>query len=188
MREAIENLKNKYQKTHILSRDEVSHQLAEGVSTDEEYCTLMWLLGVLYQDEDNKNAATYCCLRANEIWCMNQLKPKKRRSELEFTNFVMDEEMESFIQNKIAFMKDKYKHIKRQLLYISFCFGSLAFLISYFFLKLSFGAAVIEWVCFSVLSFWFTFGRSKDRFYILQSQASGKYLSEEDMNFDKKYL
>ena len=96
--------------------------------------------------------------------------------------------METFIQQKIAFMKDKYKHIKRQLIYISICFGSLAFLISFFFLKLSIGAAIIEWVCFSVLSFWFTYGRSKDRFYVLQSEASGKYLSEADMNFDKKYL
>ena len=188
MRESIKELKNKYLINHLLSRDEVSIELAKGVTDDEEYCTLMWLLGVLYQEEGNKNAATYCCLRANEIWCMNQLKPKKRRSELIFTNFIMDTEMETFIQQKIAFMKDKYKHIKRQLIYISICFGSLAFLISFFFLKLSIGAAIIEWVCFSVLSFWFTYGSSKDRFYVLQSEASGKYLSEADMNFDKKYL
>lgn len=188
MRKSIVELKNKYQVNHLLHRHEVSAELAQGVSDDEEYCTLMWLLALLYEEEGNKNAVTYCCLRANEIWCMNQLKPKKRRSELNFTNFTMDSDMEAYIQAKIAFMKEKYQHIKQQLIFISIGFGSLAFLVSYFLLKLSIGAALIEWVCFAILSFWFTYGRSKDRFYILQSEASGKYVNEEDMQFDKKYL
>ncbi len=188
MREAIEQLKNTYLIQATIEREQLDEQLKLNVESDEEYCTLMWLLGVWYQQQENKNAATYCCLRANEIWCMNALKPKQRRSTLNFTNFVMPAEMEQFIQGKLAFMKEKNKQIFQRLLYLSILFGSLAFLLSYFLLQMNLISCLIEWACFSFLTFYLSYGRMKDRFYIRQSEACAKFLDETALSFDQHYL
>lgn len=154
---------------------------------DEEYCTTMWILAKYYEQIDNKNACTYCCLRANEIYQMNQLPSKKRNPLLQYTNYEMDEEQKNFIQEKISFMQAKNAHISRSLMTVSFLFGSCVFLLSFFLLNMNFLGAILQWLCFSCLTYFLSIKTAKHRYYILQSQASGKYLEESDKVFDQHY-
>lgn len=188
--EKLSELKEAVKNTALVSEDVVDELrllMKETFTYDEEYCTSMWILAKYYEQIDNKNACTYCCLRANEIYEMNTLPVKKRNPLLQYTNFVMEEDLKKFIQSKIGFMKDKNAHISRSLIMVSFLFGSCIFLLSIFLLKMNFLGALLQWFFFSFLTYFLAIRTAKHRYYILQSQASGKYLEECDKAFDEHY-
>ena len=188
MNEQIIKLKEQFKGTiNETMMIELRQCMSDKLSTDEEFYYVMWMLAKYYESIDNKNACTYCCLRANEILKMNSINPRKRSPFLHFTRFTPEVVVKALIDEKIVFMADKNAHISNQLLMISFLFGSLIFLMSYLIIRMEFFACIIQWVCFSTLSYFMAINKSKRRYFTLQCAASGKYMEDIDKTFDEQY-
>lgn len=190
MKQELEELKLICEEKEPLKEQFKQHlnEARENLETCEEYCTYLWMLARWYEEKGNKNAATYCCLRINEVKSMYAIKPGKRRLSLTFNEFEMCDAMEQFVDVKTSFMIEKNEKIKNKLLIVSILTGGIVFLILRYLLSMTMFFALFQWLAFAFLTYFFSIRRSKEHFYVLQSNACFEYLDEEDKQFDQQYL
>ena len=142
---------------------------------DASYMKLMYMKGLCYEEQGNKNAARYCAMRMYAIQeCMRNPR-KKRPRFLDLQGYACSDAMNAFIERYTAFLEETYRGINRRLLMIVGILFLAVFLVLTLFLKIYFIIAALE-------SF---MRRMPDIFQKNQLNAIEKYVEQEVLEFDR---
>ena len=105
---------------------------------DASYMKLMYMKGLCYEEQGNKNAARYCAMRMYAIQeCMRNPR-KKRPRFLDLQGYACSDAMNAFIERYTAFLEETYRGINRRLLMIVGILFLAVFLVLTLFLKIYF--------------------------------------------------
>ncbi len=152
---------------------------------DASYMKLMYMKGLCYEEQGNKNAARYCAMRMHAIQeCMRNPR-KKRPRFLDIQGYVCSDAMNVFIERYTAFLKDTYKGINRRLLMIVGILFLAVFLVLTLFLKIYFIIAALETIMLGMLTYLLQKRRMPDIFQKNQLNAIEKYVEPEVLEFDR---
>ena len=188
----------KQQKLELkISEDEFTKQLSEikgGKDTptviikatdDASYMKLMYMKGLCYEEQGNKNAARYCAMRMYAIQeCMRNPR-KKRPRFLDLQGYACSDAMNAFIERYTAFLEETYRGINRRLLMIVGILFLAVFLVLTLFLKIYFIIAALESIMLGMLTYLLQKRRMPDIFQKNQLNAIEKYVEQEVLEFDR---
>ena len=149
---------------------------------DASYMKLMYMKGLCYEEQGNKNAARYCAMRMYAIQeCMRNPR-KKRPRFLDLQGYACSDAMNAFIERYTAFLEETYRGINRRLLMILFL---AVFLVLTLFLKIYFIIAALESIMLGMLTYLLQKRRMPDIFQKNQLNAIEKYVEQEVLEFDR---
>lgn len=120
---------------------------------DASYMKLMYMKGLCYEEQGNKNAARYCAMRMYAIQeCMRNPR-KKRPRFLDLQGYACSDAMNAFIERYTAFLEETYRGINRRLLMIVGILFLAVFLVLTLFLKIYFIIAALESIMLGMLTY-----------------------------------
>ena len=151
---------------------------------DASYMKLMYMKGLCYEEQGNKNAARYCAMRMYAIQeCMRNPR-KKRPRFLDLQGYACSDAMNAFIERYTAFLEETYRGINRRLLMIVGILFLAVFLVLTLFLKIYFIIAALESIMLGMLTYLLQKRRMPDIFQKNQLNAIEKYVEQEVLEFD----
>ena len=143
---------------------------------DASYMKLMYMKGLCYEEQGNKNAARYCAMRMYAIQeCMRNPR-KKRPRFLDLQGYACSDAMNAFIERYTAFLEETYRGINRRLLMIVGILFLAVFLVLTLFLKIYFIIAALESFMLGMLTYLLQKRRMPDIFQKNQLNAIEKYV------------
>ena len=146
---------------------------------DASYMKLMYMKGLCYEEQGNKNAARYCAMRMYAIQeCMRNPR-KKRPRFLDLQGYACSDAMNAFIERYTAFLEETYRGINRRLLMIVGILFLAVFLVLTLFLKIYFIIAALESIMLGMLTYLLQKRRMPDIFQKNQLNAIEKYVEQE---------
>ena len=149
---------------------------------DASYMKLMYMKGLCYEEQGNKNAARYCAMRMYAIQeCMRNPR-KKRPRFLDLQGYACSD---AFIERYTAFLEETYRGINRRLLMIVGILFLAVFLVLTLFLKIYFIIAALESIMLGMLTYLLQKRRMPDIFQKNQLNAIEKYVEQEVLEFDR---
>ena len=152
---------------------------------DASYMKLMYMKGLCYEEQGNKNAARYCAMRMYAIQeCMRNPR-KKRPRFLDLQGYACSDAMNAFIERYTAFLEETYRGINRRLLMIVGILFLAVFLVLTLFLKIYFIIAALESIMLGMLTYLLQKRRMPDIFLKNQLNAIEKYVEQDDLEFDR---
>lgn len=152
---------------------------------DASYMKLMYMKGLCYEEQGNKNAASYCAMRMYAIQeCMRNPR-KKRPRFLDLQGYACSDAMNAFIERYTAFLEETYRGINRRLLMIVGILFLAVFLVLTLFLKIYFIIAALESIMLGMLTYLLQKRRMPDIFQKNQLNAIEKYVEQEVLEFDR---
>ena len=152
---------------------------------DASYMKLMYMKGLCYEEQGNKNAARYCAMRMDAIQeCMRNPR-KKRPRFLDLQGYACSDAMNAFIERYTAFLEETYRGINRRLLMIVGILFLAVFLVLTLFLKIYFIIAALESIMLGMLTYLLQKRRMPDIFQKNQLNAIEKYVEQEVLEFDR---
>ena len=152
---------------------------------DASYMKLMYMKGLCYEEQGNKNAARYCAMRMYAIQeCMRNPR-KKRPRFLDLQGYACSDSMNAFIERYTAFLEETYRGINRRLLMIVGILFLAVFLVLTLFLKIYFIIAALESIMLGMLTYLLQKRRMPDIFQKNQLNAIEKYVEQEVLEFDR---
>ncbi|MCR0611340.1 hypothetical protein MKD05_09100 [[Clostridium] innocuum] len=152
---------------------------------DASYMKLMYMKGLCYEEQGNKNAARYCAMRMYAIQeCMRNPR-KKRPRFLDLQGYACSDAMNAFIERYTAFLEETYRGINRRLLMIVGILFLAVFLVLTLFLKIYFIIAALESIMLGMLTYLLQKRRMPDIFQKNQLNAIEKYVEQEVLEFDR---
>ena len=152
---------------------------------DASYMKLMYMKGLCYEEQGNKNAARYCAMRMYAIQeCMRNPR-KKRPRFLDLQGYACSDAMNAFIERYTAFLEETYRGINRRLLMIVGILFLAVFLVLTLFLKIYFIIAALESFMLGMLTYLLQKRRMPDIFQKNQLNAIEKYVEQEVLEFDR---
>ena len=152
---------------------------------DASYMKLMYMKGLCYEEQGNKNAARYCAMRMYAIQeCMRNPR-KKRPRFLDLHGYACSDAMNAFIERYTAFLEETYRGINRRLLMIVGILFLAVFLVLTLFLKIYFIIAALESIMLGMLTYLLQKRRMPDIFQKNQLNAIEKYVEQEVLEFDR---
>lgn len=152
---------------------------------DASYMKLMYMKGLCYEEQGNKNAARYCAMRMYAIQeCMRNPR-KKRPRFLDLQGYACSDAMNAFIERYAAFLEETYRGINRRLLMIVGILFLAVFLVLTLFLKIYFIIAALESIMLGMLTYLLQKRRMPDIFQKNQLNAIEKYVEQEVLEFDR---
>ena len=152
---------------------------------DASYMKLMYMKGLCYEEQGNKNAARYCAMRMYAIQeCMRNPR-KKRPRFLDLQGSACSDAMNAFIERYTAFLEETYRGINRRLLMIVGILFLAVFLVLTLFLKIYFIIAALESIMLGMLTYLLQKRRMPDIFQKNQLNAIEKYVEQEVLEFDR---
>lgn len=138
---------------------------------DASYMKLMYMKGLCYEEQGNKNAARYCAMRMYAIQeCMRNPR-KKRPRFLDLQGYACSDAMNAFIERYTAFLEETYRGINRRLLMIVGILFLAVFLVLTLFLKIYFIIAALESIMLGMLTYLLQKRRMPDIFQKNQLNA-----------------
>ena len=177
---------------------------------DASYMKLMYMKGLCYEEQGNKNAARYCAMRMYAIQeCMRNprkkrprfldlqgyacsdamnaypCKSRKRGRFLDLQGYACSDAMNAFIERYTAFLEETYRGINRRLLMIVGILFLAVFLVLTLFLKIYFIIAALESIMLGMLTYLLQKRRMPDIFQKNQLNAIEKYVEQEVLEFDR---
>lgn len=152
---------------------------------DASYMKLMYMKGLCYEEQGNKNAARYCAMRMYAIQeCMRNPR-KKRPRFMDLQGYACSDAMNAFIERYTAFLEETYRGINRRLLMIVGILFLAVFLVLTLFLKIYFIIAALESFMLGMLTYLLQKRRMPDIFQKNQLNAIEKYVEQEVLEFDR---
>lgn len=151
------------------------------------YMLIIYMEGVKYKQEENKNAACFCAMRL--LWmkeCMKNLR-KKRPRYLDMSPFDIPAHMDSFIDETTGFLNDVYTNMNRKLRILTLFLFLVVFGILVFALHVTFLFGAIEAVLIGSLNYMVQKRRLPDMFQKNQTNAVERYVEEDVLSFDRMY-
>lgn len=152
---------------------------------DAAYMKLMYMKGISYEEQENKNAARYCAMRMRSIRECIQNPRKKRPRFLDIQGFSCDADMDSFIERYTDFLEDTYRGINHRLLLIVGVLFLIVFLVLVLVLKIYIVIAALEALMLGMLTYLLQKRRMPDIFQKNQLNAIEKYVEQEVLEFDR---
>lgn len=149
------------------------------------YFKVMFMEGMKYEQQDNKNAARYCAMRM--LWmkeCYHNRK-KKRPRFLAFLEYEIPEEMNVFIIRYTDFIDGTYAFINRRLLIITSVLFFVVFLILTLFLRFNIFISLVEAFILGFLNYILQKNRMPDVFQKNQTNAIEHYVEADVLEFDR---
>lgn len=152
---------------------------------DASYMKIIYMKGLCYEEQGNKNAARYCAMRMHAIQeCI--CNPRKKRPRfLDMQGYVCSEDMNAFIVRYTDFLEDTYKSINRRLTMIVGILFLAVFLVLTLFLKINFIIAGMEALMLGMLTYLLQKRRMPEIFQKNQLNAIEKYVEDELLEFDR---
>lgn len=157
----------------------------EDALNSEEYMKLMYMEGVKYEQQDNKNAARFCAMRMLKIKECYENPKKKRSRFLDMIPYTIPEEMLAFIERYTDFLEDTYKFIGKRLLLITAGLVVIVFLIFTFVLKLNVFMSLLNAALIGSLNYILQKRRLPDMFQKNQTAAIEHYVEDDVLEFDR---
>lgn len=152
---------------------------------DAAYLRVMYMKGITYEQQENKNAARYCAMRMHAIVeCQRNYRKKKPRL-LNLQGYAPGEDMEAFITRYTDFLEDTYRSINHRLMLIVSILFLAVFLVLTFALHISFIIAGLEALMLGMLTYLLQKRRMPDIFQKNQLNAIEKYVEAELLEFDR---
>lgn len=151
------------------------------------YMLIIYLEGVKYKQEENKNATCFCAMRL--LWmkeCQKNLR-KKRSRYLDMQPFDTPVEMDVFIDEITSFLNDVYTNMNRKLRILTLFLFLIVFGILVFVLHVSFLFGAIEALLIGSLNYIVQKRRLPDMFQKNQTNAVERFVEEEVLTFDRPY-
>lgn len=149
------------------------------------YFQVMFMEGMKYDQQDNKNAARYCAMRM--LWmseCYTNRK-KKRPRFLDFVEYEIPEEMKAFMNRYTDFLSETYAFMNRRLLIITAILFFVVFLILTLFLQFHLLISIIEAFLLGFLNYILQKRRMPDVFQKNQTNAIDHYVDADVLEFDR---
>ena len=141
---------------------------------DASYMKLMYMKGLCYEEQGNKNAARYCAMRMYAIQeCMRNPR-KKRPRFLDLQGYACSDAMNAFIERYTAFLEETYRGINRRLLMIVGILFLAVFLVLTLFLKIYFIIAALESIMLGMLTYLLQKRRMPDIFQKKPAECNRK--------------
>ena len=154
---------------------------------DESYLKIMFMKGMRYEEQENKNAARYCAMRMLAIQECIANPRKKRPRLLDIKGYTCNEDMLMFIDRYTDFLEDTYKNINRRLAMIIGVLFLVVFVILFLVLDIPFFVAAIESLMIGMFTYLFQKRRMPAMFQKNQLKAIEKYVEETVLEFDRVY-
>ena len=157
----------------------------ENELTSEEYMKLMYMEGLKYEQQENKNAARFCAMRMLKIKECYENPKKKRPRFLDMIPYTIPEEMLEFIERYTDFLEDTYNFISKRLLLITAGVVVIILLIFILVLKLNFLMSLINAALIGLLNYILQKRRLPDMFQKNQTAAIEHYVEDDVLEFDR---
>lgn len=151
----------------------------------ESYVSIMYMKGVFYDKENNRNGARYCAMRL--LWmkeCYTK-RGKKRSRYLDMHPYTFDETICSFIERYTDFLQNTYRSIRNRLLAVSLVLLLCASAAMVFLVHIHPLIATLEAGLLCGLNYWIQMRRMPDMFQKNQTNVIEKYIEEELLSFDR---
>lgn len=151
------------------------------------YCKIMYIAGMQYEKEENKNAARYCAMRI--LWMVECLSKKRKKAPmyLIMEDFTMEEDMKNFMDRYTDFLEDIYADINQKVFLLTAGLFAIVFLILVLFLHIEILMAFIGAFLLALFNYYFEKRRIPDMFQKNQLKAIETYVDKQLLDFDLPY-
>ena len=150
----------------------------------ETYMHVMLMAGVMYEQQENKNAARYCALRMLQIKEAYVLHKKSPRY-LDTIPYAFTQEEDAFITRYTSFLEETYRYINRRLLLLTLLVVALVFVLFVFLFKIQVLFSLFNAAVLGFLNYYLQKKRLPDMFKTNQLQAIEDYVDEDVLEFDR---
>lgn len=149
------------------------------------YVKIMYLYGIWYEQNNNKNAARYCAMRILTIMDCLHIPGKKRPRMLDIQPYQFPDDMESFVERYTDFLEQTYRNINRRLMVITGILFLVVFLVLVLVLRIGVFMAGMESLILGMLNYLLQKKRMPEIFQKNQLRAIEKYVDAELLEFDR---
>lgn len=157
--------------------------MKEDVDT-KTYILMLYMEGVKYEGQDNKNAARYCALRIYAIAeCMKNPRKKHPRN-LNMQPYEYSEEINAFVVRYTDFLAETFRNINRRLFILTVVVFVLAACILMIILRISMLIAAIEAFILGILNYLLQKRKIPVIFMKNQLKAIESHVEEDVLAFD----
>lgn len=150
------------------------------------YVCMMYMIGMSYEQKDNRNASRYCAMRLLRVKESIEKPRRKRPRYLVMQPYTFEEDTVDFIQKYTEFLEEKYQKIRVRLRITSTVLLILVFVILVLF-RITMFLAAIEAVIVSVLNYLIQTRKLPEMFQKNQIIVIEKYVDEDVIAFDRLY-
>lgn len=189
--EALEDVWQQYLSTEEQSFENLQMRLTGLLEHSKEdlddasYMRLMYMKGLYYEEQNNKNAARYCAMRMYEIQECLQNPRKKRPRLLDLRGYVCEDAMLAFIQRYTDFLQDTYAQIEYRLRLLAGILFLGAFVVGWLVIRLHPIVSFLQALFLAALIYGLQRYRIPAMFFKKQVEAIASYVEDELLEFDR---
>ena len=187
--QALMQIYEDYLNMNMMS-DGINQRINEIIKCDYEkissntYLKIMYMKGIRYENDDNKNAARFCSLRMMQVIDTIHNPKIKRSSYMEYEEEILSDDMEGFMYRYNEFLDEVNRKMHSRL--SGYCLIVFAlFLILLIIAGLGFLFALTNAIMLTMINYFIQKSRMPKLFMNKQLKAIEKYVEADLLDFDR---